>query len=140
MSINKVFFSGNIGGEPELRQTQAGSNVLTFRVAVNDRQRNSQTGEWGDYTNWVGCTMFGNRAQTLSQYLHSGTKVFIDGKLHYSQWEAEGQKRSKLEVWVDEIEFNNRDQGQQANGYQQGGYQQPQVGGYGSYGGYSTYQ
>ena len=49
--------------------------------------------------------MFGARANSLSQYLSKGTKVSIEGKLRWSQWERDGQKRSKLEVIVDEIEF-----------------------------------
>ena len=49
--------------------------------------------------------MFGTRARSLSQYLSKGTKVAIEGKLRWSQWERDGQKRSKLEVIVDELEF-----------------------------------
>lgn len=49
--------------------------------------------------------MFGNRARSLHQYLSKGTKVAIEGKLRWSQWERDGQKRSKLEVIVDELEF-----------------------------------
>ncbi len=49
--------------------------------------------------------MFGNRARSLAQYLSKGTKVSIEGKLRWSQWERDGQKRSKLEVIVDELEF-----------------------------------
>ena len=49
--------------------------------------------------------MFGARAESLSRYLGKGTKVSIEGKLRWSQWEREGQKRSKIEVIVDELEF-----------------------------------
>ena len=98
MSINKAVISGNIGTEPQLRQTAGGSSVLGFTMAVNDRKRNPQSGEWEDYANWVPVTMFGNRAASLSQYLHKGMKVAVEGKLHYSSWEKDGQKRSKLEV------------------------------------------
>jgi len=105
MSINKVFVSGNIGNEPQLRQTASGVGILSFCVAVNDRKKNAQTGEWEDRTNWVDCTIFGKRAESLSSHLHKGMKVAIEGKLHYSSWEKDGQKRSKLDVTVDEIEF-----------------------------------
>ena len=114
MSINKVIITGNLTREPELRRTQGGMAILSFGVAVNDRRRNQQTGEWEDYANFVDCTMFGNRAESLSNYLSKGTKVAIEGKLRWSQWEREGQKRSKLEVIVDELEFmSSRQQGQQ---------------------------
>ena len=105
MSINRVIISGNLTREPELRRTQGGMAILSFGVAVNDRRWNQETGEWEDYANFVDCTMFGNRAESLSNYLSKGTKVAIEGKLRWSQWEREGQKRSKLEVIVDELEF-----------------------------------
>lgn len=105
MSINRVLISGNLTRDPELRQTGGGTQVLSFGVAVNDRRRNQQTGEWEDYPNFIDCTMFGARAEALSRYLSKGTKVAIEGKLRWSQWERDGQKRSKIEVIVDELEF-----------------------------------
>lgn len=104
MSINRVNISGNLTRDPELRATAGGTQVLSFGVAVNDRRRNAQTGEWEDYPNFVDCTMFGNRAEAVSRFLAKGMKVAIEGKLRYSSWEKDGQKRSKLEVIVDEIE------------------------------------
>lgn len=105
MSINKVIISGNLTRDLELRATASGMPVAAFGVAVNDRRKNNQTGEWEDYPNFVDCTMFGNRATALQPYLHKGSKVAIEGKLRWSQWEKDGQKRSKLEVIVDEIEL-----------------------------------
>lgn len=138
MSINRVIISGNLTRDPELRSTASGFPVLGFGVAVNDRRKNQQTGEWEDYPNFIDCTMFGARADSLSKYLSKGTKVAIEGKLRWSQWERDGQKRSKIEVIVDELEFmssrnsdarysSGQSYGQQG-GYQpaqqQGGYQQ----------------
>mgnify|MGYP002736475053 CR=1 FL=1 len=105
MSINRVNITGNLTRDPELRVTAAGTQVLSFGVAVNDRRRNPQTGEWEDYPNFVDCTMFGTRAEAVSRFLAKGHKVAIEGKLRYSSWEKDGQRRSKLEVIVDEIEF-----------------------------------
>lgn len=105
MSINRVNISGNLTRDPEMRATQGGSQVLGFGVAVNDRRKNPQTGEWEDVPNFVDCTVFGNRAEALSRILTKGMKVAIEGKLRYSSWERDGQRRSKLEVIVDEIEF-----------------------------------
>jgi single-strand DNA-binding protein len=82
-------------------------------VAVNDRRKNQQTGEWEDVPNFVDCVVFGTRAEKLAQYLSKGTKVAIEGKLRWSQWEKDGAKRSKLEVIVDEIEFMSRGGSQQ---------------------------
>ena len=117
MSINKVIISGNLTRDPELRSTASGMPVMSMGVAVNDRRRNAQTGEWEDYANFIDCTMFGARAEALQRYLTKGTKVAIEGKLRWSQWERDGQKRSKIEVIVDELEFmSSRNGGGQSNG------------------------
>ncbi len=105
MSINRVVISGNLTRDPELRSTASGLPVLGLGVAVNDRKKNQQTGEWEDYPNFIDCTMFGPRAESVSRFLSKGAKVAIEGKLRWSQWERDGQKRSKIEVIIDEIEF-----------------------------------
>ena len=106
MSINRVVISGNLTRDPELRATGSGMSVLKMGVAVNDRRKNQQTGEWEDFPNFVDVTMFGARAEAVSRFLSKGSKVAIEGKLRWSQWESQqGDKRSKLEVVADEIEF-----------------------------------
>lgn len=116
MSINRVFISGNLTRDPELRATASGTSVLSFGVAVNDRRRNAN-GEWEDVPNYVDCTMFGNRAEALSRYLSKGLKVAIEGRLRWHQWETnDGQKRSKLEVIAEELEFMTSRQGGQGQG------------------------
>ena len=80
--------------------------MLSFGVAVNDRRRNPQTQPWEDCANFVDCAMVGNRAAGVARCLAKGSKVAVEGKLRWSQWEAkDGAKRSKLEVVVDEIEL-----------------------------------
>ncbi len=123
MSINRVVISGNLTRDPEIRSSQSGMNILTFGMAVNDRRRNAQSGEWEDYANFVDCVMFGNRADFLSRTLHKGMKVVVEGKLRYSSWERDGQRRSKLEVVVDDLDFVSPRQ-------QQGNYAPQQQGGY----------
>lgn len=113
MSINKVFITGNLTRSPELRATSGGTSVLDFGVAVNERRKNPQTGEWEDRANFVDCAMFGKRAEAVERFLSKGQKVAIEGKLRFSSWEKDGQKRSKLSVIVDEIEFMSRRDGQQ---------------------------
>ena len=125
MSINRVIISGNLTRDPELRATAGGMQVMSLGVAVNDRKKNAQTGEWEDYPNFVDCTMFGTRAESLARFLSKGTKVAIEGKLRWSQWERDGQKRSKLEVIVDDLEFMSSRQ-QAAQQYAPQPQQQPQ--------------
>ena len=107
MSINKVTVTGNLTRDMELRQTSSGLSIGGFGIAVNER-RKDQSGQWNDYANFFDCTMMGTRAEKLVQYLTKGTKVAIEGHLHWSQWESNGQKRSKVEIIVDNVEFMSR--------------------------------
>jgi single-strand DNA-binding protein len=118
MSINSVCLSGNLGRDPELRTTAAGGNLLTFSIAVNDRVKDSSTGEWKDYTNWVDVVVFGNRAESLSRILTKGMKVTINGKIRYSSWEKDGQTKSKIEVIANDVDIMQR---REDNGYANSG-------------------
>lgn len=127
MSINRVIISGRLTREPEIRSTASGMPVLGFGVAVNDRRKNQHTGEWEDCPNFIECTMFGARAESVSRFLDKGSKVSIEGKLRWSQWETkDGQKRSKIEVIVDELEFmSSRNDSSSYGGGHTGGYSAP---------------
>lgn len=129
MSINIATISGNLTRDPELRQA-GNTSILSFGVAVNDRRRNPQSGQWESVPNFVECIVFGSRADALASLLHKGSKVAIDGKLRYSSWEGkDGKKRSKLEVVVNELELMQRETSQQPQHPQQPQrYQQPQQG------------
>lgn len=107
MSINRVAISGNLTRDAELRQTQSGTQTLSLGVAVNDRRRNPQTGEWEDVPNFIDCVIFGNRAGALAGYLAKGARVAVEGRLRWHQWQDQqtGQRRSKVEVVVEEVEF-----------------------------------
>ena len=106
MSINRVVLTGNLTREPELRRTSSGMAILKFSIAVNTRKKDSKTGEWSDHANFVNCTMFGTRAESVSGYLNKGSKVGIEGKLNYSEWtDKQGNKRSGLDVTVDDLEL-----------------------------------
>lgn len=120
MSINKVIVSGNLTRDAELRTSASGNTVCSFGVAVNERRR-TQNGEWEEYANFVEMSIFGRRAEAIAQYLTKGTKVAVEGKLHYSSWEDRngGGRRSKLEVYVDELEFMSARSAQNGAGGQQ---------------------
>ncbi|UVX36856.1 MAG: Single-strand binding protein family protein [Bacteriophage sp.] len=107
--LNTVSIGGNLCRDAELRATASGMAVLTFSVAVNESRKNQQTGEYEDYPNYVDCTMFGRRAESVSRYLTNGTYVALTGRLHQNRWQnKDGQNRSKLEVTVDNIHFESR--------------------------------
>jgi len=113
MSINRVTITGNLTRDPELKATAGGMSVLKLGVAVNDRRKNQQSGEWEEFPNFIDVTVFGARGEALAKFLSKGAKVAIEGKLRWSQWEnPQGEKRSKLEVIADEVEFmSSRDSG-----------------------------
>lgn len=111
MGINRVELSGNLTRDPEVRTTPSGMPVMNLGLAVNDRRKSQQTGEWEDRPNFVDCVMFGERAGKVALYLAKGAKVAIAGRLSWSQWQDRetGKNRSKLEVVIEDIEFMSRD-------------------------------
>lgn len=126
MSINRVTITGNLTRDPEVKQTGGGMSVMKIGVAVNDRRKNPQTQEWEDVPNFIDCTMFGDRAAKVAQYLAKGSKVAISGRLRQETWETQdGQKRSRVGVVIDDLEFMSRSQQQPQAQYQQPQYQQP---------------
>ena len=124
MSINHVAVVGNLTREPELRNTQSGTAVMSFGIAVNDRRKNA-SGQWEEVPNFFECVTFGNRANALGDILTKGMKVAISGKLHYSSWEKDGQKHSKVDIIANEIELMQNRRPEQPQQDYQSGYQQP---------------
>lgn len=114
MSINLVMLTGNLTREPELTQTNGGAQILKIGLAVNERKKNAQTGQWEDKPNYVNCVMFGKRAAAVSPFLHKGTKISLAGRLSYSSWQDKqtGQTRSKLEVVIDDLELPQKQSSQ----------------------------
>ena len=100
-TINTVAISGNIVADC-MKDKAGDTPVVNFIVAVDER-RKGKAGEWESYPNYIECSLFGSRAKALADYLEKGVKVFVQGKLHQSRWEKDGQKRSKVSVTVDEI-------------------------------------
>jgi single-strand DNA-binding protein len=120
MSINRVVITGNLTRDPELRSTGSGMAVLQMRVAVNDRRKNPQSGDWEDFPNYVDVVVFGQRGESISRFLSKGSKVAVEGKLRWSEWEDKnsGDKRNKIEIIADDIEFmSSRNEGGSGGGY-----------------------
>ena len=107
MSINHVVVSGNLTRDPELRQTASGMAILTLGIAVNDRRKNDN-GQWEDVPNYFTVKVFGKRAESLESKLSKGSKVYVDGRLSWSQWESNGEKRSKGEIFANVFEYERR--------------------------------
>ena len=105
-SINRVVLVGNLTKDPELRHTQGGTAVCKLRLAVNTR-RKDETGQWIDKPNYFDITVWGNQAESCSQYLTKGRPVAIDGRLEWREWDAtDGSgKRQAVEVVADSVQF-----------------------------------
>ena len=77
MSVNKFIGTGNLAKDAQLKHNQSGFAILEFTVAVNNRRK--VNGEWEDDPCFLDCTMFGNRAEKIANYLAKGTKVTVEG-------------------------------------------------------------
>ena len=101
----KASLIGNLGSDPELKYSPEGRAFLRMNVACNFRARNP-AGEWEDRTEWVRVTLFGQRAETLAQYLRKGSRVYVHGRLEARPWtDQQHQARAGLEVVADEVQF-----------------------------------
>jgi single-strand DNA-binding protein len=105
-NINRVVLVGNLTRDPELRHTPSGTAVCKLRVAVNTRQKNQSTGEWGDKPNYFDVTVWGNQAESCSQFLSKGRPIGIDGRLDWREWDAQdGTKRQAVEIIAESVQF-----------------------------------
>ncbi len=105
MSFNKIVVIGNLGRDPELRYTPQGTPVCSFTIASNER-RKDKNGEVQDLTTWFRGTLFGQRAETFTQYLTKGKPVYIEGRLRLEEWiDRDGKTRSTLEINVTDFNF-----------------------------------
>ena len=104
-SINRVVLVGNLTRDPELRHTPSGTAVCSLRLAVNTR-RKDESGQWTDKPNYFDITVWGQQGENCAQYLAKGRPVAIDGRLEWSEWEAQdGAKRQAVEVIAESVQF-----------------------------------
>ena len=103
-SFNKVILMGNLTRDPELKYTPGGSPVCKFGLAVNRRYRLNN--ELKEEVCFVDITVWGKQAENCNQYLSKGNGIILEGRLQYHAWDTpDGQKRSKLEVVAQSIQF-----------------------------------
>jgi single-strand DNA-binding protein len=116
MNINRVVLTGNLTRDPELRSTSGGLTVCKLGIAVNTRRKNGDT--WEEKPNYFRVTVFGKQAETCGQYLKKGRAVAIDGRLDWSTYEREGQKRESVDIIAETVQFlGGRDDAGNGNGY-----------------------
>jgi len=104
--LNKVFLIGNLTRDPELRMTPKGTAICQFGIAVN-RQFKDESGATRDETTFVDIEAWGKQGELVAKYLNKGSLAMVEGRLKFDQWEdkTSGQKRSKLKVVLDNVQF-----------------------------------
>jgi single-strand DNA-binding protein len=110
-NLNKVMFIGRLTRDPEVRVFANGGKVAHFGFAVNNRKKNQQTGQWEEVPVFLDVEAFnrgefGRQADLCEQYLKKGHQAYIEGHLRMDEWTGQdGQKRSKIKVVVDNVQF-----------------------------------
>jgi single-strand DNA-binding protein len=116
MNINRVVLTGNLTKDPDTRTTPNGLAICKLRLAVNTRRRNAG-GDWEEKANFFGVTVFGRQAESCGNFLKKGRPVAIDGRLEWSEYEVEGQKRQSVDIIADNVQFlGGRDDAGNGNG------------------------
>jgi single-strand DNA-binding protein len=118
-NINRVILTGNLTADPELSTLPSGTSVCRLRIAVNRRYKDNATGEWTEKPNYFDVKVWGNQGENCANYLSKGRPIAVDGRLEWSEWEAQdGSKRSKVEVVADTVQFlGSRESGEGQGGF-----------------------
>lgn len=113
--FNKVILLGNLTRDPELRTTPNGQTVCSFSLAINRTWRNAE-GEQQEAVDYIDCNAWGKAAEIINQYMQKGRALLVSGRLQQRSWEQDGQKRSKVEVVVEDFNFISGGDGPGAGG------------------------
>ena len=100
---NKVFLTGNLTRDIELRHIPSGTAVTDISLAVNKKTKVNE--QWVEEVSFFDVTIWGRTAEVAAEYLSKGSKVLIEGELKQERWEQDGQKRSKVKVICDRMEM-----------------------------------
>ena len=122
--FSKAIITGNLTRDPELRTTPNGSSVCSFSVAVN-RVFKDSSGSQQEDVSFIDCSAWGKLGEMINQYAKKGSGVLVSGRLDQRSWEdkTSGQKRSRVEVVVEDFNFlsNNDREGGNGGGRNFGG-------------------
>lgn len=113
--VNKAIIIGNLGADPEIRYTQSGAPVASFNVATTERWK-GQDGQMQEQTEWHSIVAWQRLAEICGEYLETGSRVYIEGKLQTRSWEQDGVKRYKTEIVAREMKMLSPRNQQQGGG------------------------
>jgi len=120
--FNKVVLMGNLTRDPELRSIPSGQQVASFSLAVNRTWKNA-SGEQQEAVDYIDCNAWGKPGEIITQYMKKGSAILVSGRLQQRQWEQEGQKRSKVEIVVEDFNFVGGNDSGSSNSGGGGNYQ-----------------
>lgn len=126
-NLNKVMLIGRLTNNAEV-STFSWGRIANFTIAVNNRRKNNDTGQWEEEPSFIDAKMFGRgqdgkNIDIFTQYIHKGNQVFVEGSLRQERWENnEGQKRSKLVLYVDNFQILESPRGEGGGGDHQDDY------------------
>ena len=104
--MNKIMLIGNLGRDPELNYTPSGTAVTKFSMAVSRRWRDKQSGEQRDETTWFNIVAWNQLAETCNQYLHKGSKIFLEGRMTSRKYtDKDGNERTAWEVIANDMQM-----------------------------------
>jgi single-strand DNA-binding protein len=104
-NLNRVTLIGRLTREPELRALPSGSNVCTLRIACNSARRDGESG-FIERPNFFDVDVYGPAADNVSSYMHRGSRVAVDGRLEWREWETEeGHKRQAVNIVAEMVQF-----------------------------------
>lgn len=101
-SINRATIMGRLGNEPEIRTTQSGTKVARLSIATSRKWKDRSGGEQ-ESTQWHRVTLWDRLADIAEQYLHKGDRVYVEGRIEYSETEHQGQRRFWTEIVASEL-------------------------------------
>lgn len=104
-SMNKVILLGRLTRDPNMRYTASGTALCEIGLAVNRTYKDKASGNHKEETCFVDITVWGKSAENCAQYLAKGREVLVEGRLKFDSWEMDGQKRSKLGVVAENVQF-----------------------------------
>jgi single-strand DNA-binding protein len=126
-SVNRVTLLGNLGKDPEVRYTQSGTAVASFSIATSSSFKDKQD-QWQEKTEWHNITAWARLAEIAKEYLHKGSKVYIEGRLETQSWEDRDTKKKmyKTVIVVGELVMLDKKEEGGGNGgsYQSQGFDQ----------------
>lgn len=102
--VNKVILIGNLGNDPEVRYTPSGSAVASVSLATSETWKDKQSGELQDRTEWHRIVFFNRLAEIVGEYLHKGSKIYVEGSLRTRKWQDKnGMDRYTTEIIANEM-------------------------------------